>query len=191
MSKQKSYSNALFWDNNSDESPKKSNNIKNVLPKSPSPNTVKTVYANGPVYRSNVSSSTRVQAIDYNSALKQEPKVLTVMAPLKTKNDLMKEKDNMIQGLLNEVCFKENDLRMMVANFYKEKKIDRRTGSLLAHLQPILISYYNNSNEDRYPALSSRKFQEQVTKYYEKFDIDVTFRNDADNELWRIYLYPQ
>jgi len=93
--------------------------------------------------------------------------------------------------LLDEVCVKDKELQMMLTNYRQARKIDPRTGGLVAHMTPLLISYYDQSGEDRYPLLSSRKFQDQVKNYYKERDINASFRNDSDNEHWRIYLYPQ
>ena len=107
---------------------------------------------------------------------------------LNDNNDTVK---NVFNKIMSEACYPDVILEQLLAEFWGNKKIDHRTGTLIAHLQPILINHYDESNENRYKELSSQKFQDEVRNYYEKYDLETVFRNDRDNELWRIFLYPQ
>lgn len=175
-----------------DKSNQSVNTVKTVYAKPLESKSIepRTVIATGPVYRSNGSQVMQVYAVDYNAPQKK-PTVLPVVSALKTKMDLQIKTKNVFNKIMSEACYPDVILEQLLAEFWGNKKIDHRTGTLIAHLQPILINHYDESNENRYKELSSQKFQDEVRNYYEKYDLETVFRNDRDNELWRIFLYPQ
>lgn len=164
MSKKVSLSGETFWDFQN-----QSQNYNK--PKIQTTSNIKTVYANGPIYKMDgIKSNTNTNTINKIS----KPVVETHET-----------------NLLELVCIKKDKLNQMINNFFKEKKVDLATRSLIPHLTPIIINYYDNDDIYIYPTLSSKKFQNQVKQYYSLYNVNVSFKNDPDNELWRIYLYPQ
>ncbi|ARF09115.1 hypothetical protein Catovirus_2_64 [Catovirus CTV1] len=178
MSRSKtSYSDSYFWQHDNSQRKSSGAPVKSALV-----NDFKTAVAKGPVY-GHSGEKVQVQVAEPTN-VKPSAKTLKVNNPIQQKVDKSKL-------LLDEVCVKDKELQMMLTNYRQARKIDPRTGGLVAHMTPLLISYYDQSGEDRYPLLSSRKFQDQVKNYYKERDINASFRNDSDNEHWRIYLYPQ
>jgi len=177
-------------------SKKRNNNNNNNKPKRVAPKNietkssvnnynsgVKTVYATGPVYKFDTDPNIVVKVPSYLE-FENKPKQVSV------KKEQQESKNN-LTTLLRQACYPSHDITKMVKDFKTKRKVDPKTGTLVPNLQPILISHLDESNNNRYKELSSQKFQKEVSDYYAKYNINVTFINDRDEELWKIYLYPQ
>jgi len=146
---------------------------------------IKTVFATGPKFYS-TSESSRVEAPSKN----KESSVQNVQKTF-TRKELMEKKQKLLEQACQEICYDEGTIDKMLDNYYNNKVYDHKKGGLVAHLKPILMSYNNKGGIDRYAVLSSQNFQNIVTEHFSQYDLDVTFKNDSDNQVWRIFLYPQ
>lgn len=150
---------------------------------------VKTVYATGPKYYSDTDKCVRIEIASNKTSVQSVPVQKTM-----TKKELMQEKDKLLNEALNEIenNYSEKTIEKMLDDHFNNKVYDHKIRSYATHLKlPIILSYYNKNNVNRYATLSSVKFQDSVTEYFNKYDLNVSFSNDADNEIWRIFLYPQ
>ena len=164
-------------------------NVKNVYASTHnnSNQNVKNSYATGPIYKS--ISGNKVTATDYGTNC--EPKLVSIKSVKSVKKDIYNEKLNSINRVLYEACLPEQSLSKMIVEFKNKKQINKKTGSLVAHLSPLLINYYDTYGNNRYSSITSQNFQDQVESYYKKYNCSVSFTNDGDNEVYKIYLYPQ
>ncbi len=158
-------------------------------------NTVKTVYADINKVYTNTTTPSVVIANNYNKT--SVPTVSTVptvkkSSPLKakTKKELYDDRVKSIDSAINDACIPESKLLNLLEEFDKYEQIRKCKSSKPGHLPILLLSYFDSKNQNRYPALSSQIFYDQVTEYYSQYDCSVSIVNDKDNEQWKITIYP-
>lgn len=105
----------------------------------------------------------------------------------KSKNNI---ESKYIRDLVSESCISEETLNIMI-NEYRRYRTNNKTGNITLHLQPILLSYYDNDNNNRVNEIKSQEFRTIVNDYYGKLNCIVNFVNDSNNKYWKIYLYPK